>query len=422
MNTVTTFYLSRVIGQKAFDTNRKCIGVVKDLLVDPDSSTHSSGHPVVNGIKIKFKKKVVFYSFQNFHIEKVNGDTKVICDQLIELASDQINSNLYLVQAVLDNQIVDINGRKLVRVNDVRLVTIANDTFAVAVDIGMEGLLRRIGIAAPVKLVFSIFRSSIPSKFILWEDVETIDSSNSNIKLSKSYAKLQTLHPSDLADIIEDLGRKASAEVFSSLDDEKAADVMEELETDTQVHILESLSIEKAADVLDKMPADEVADILDALEDERAELLLNEMEKDTSQEVRELLVYPDHTVGSIMSSEVMSFNLNLTIEEVLAELRNIKPEFETLYNLFVTDEDEKLLATFSIRDVVISPLDVRISQIMKPSPVHLRDYQKINEVAEIVSKYNLLAIPVVDKSNVLKGMVVIDDVIEDLIRKRRTNK
>ena len=422
MNSITTFFLSRVIGQKAFDTNSKYIGIVKDLLVDPDSTTHSSGHPVVNGIKIKFKQQNAFYSFQNFRVEKANGKIKIICSKLIELSADQISSSLYLALTVLDNQIVDINGRKLVRVNDIRLVTIVNDTFAVAVDIGIEGLLRRIGIAKPLKFAFSIFGSTIPSKFILWEDVETIDSSNSNIKLSKSYKKLQTLHPSDLADIIEDLGRKASAEVFSALDNEKAADVMEELETDTQVHILESLSIEKAADVLDKMPADEVADILDALEDDRAELLLNEMEKDTSQEVRELLVYPDHTVGSIMSSEVLSFNQNTTIEEVLAELRNKKPEFETLYNLFVTDENEILLATFSIRDVVISPPDVRINQIMKPSPVHLRDYQKINEVAEIVSKYNLLAIPVVDKKNVLKGMVVIDDVIEDLIRKRRTNK
>jgi Mg/Co/Ni transporter MgtE len=197
---------------------------------------------------------------------------------------------------------------------------------------------------------------------------------------------------------------------------------MEELEPETQVHIIESLSIEKAADVLDKMPADEVADIFDSLEDEKIELLLNEMEKETSQEVRELLVYPDHTVGSIMSYEFMAFNPNMTIEEVLEELRRTRPESETLYNLFVTDENEILLATFSIRDVVISAPDTRISEIMRPSPVHLVDYQKINEVAEIVSKYNLLAIPVVDDQNVLKGMVVIDDIIEDLIRKRRTNR
>ena len=422
MTSLTTFYLSRVVGQKAYDNSNKCIGVVKDLLVDRDSSAHSSGHPVVNGIKIKHDKLIAFYSFQDFHIEKTNGKTKVICDQLTKLTTEQINNNMYLVEAVLDNQIVDLNGRKLVRVNDVRLVTITTDTFAVAVDIGIEGLLRRIGIVKPMKLVFSIFGATIPSKFILWEDVETIDYSNLNIKLSKSYSKLQTLHPSDLADIIEDLGRKASTEVFSALDEEQAADVLEELEVETQVHIIESLSIEKAADVLDLMPADEVADILDALGDEKVELLLNEMEKDTSQEVRELLDYPNKVVGSIMSTEVLSFNRNTTIEDVLKELRIQKPEAETLYNLFVTNEKDVLIATFSLRDLVINAPETTVNQIMKPSPVRLRDDQEIDEIAEFISKYNMLAIPVVDQNEVLQGMVVIDDVIDDLMDKRRMNK
>jgi len=422
MTSITTFYLSRIIGAKVFDSNGNYIGVVKDLLVDPNYSAHSSGNPIVNGIKIKFKKSIEYYSFQNFRIEKINRKIKVFCDHLIKLSTDQISHNLCLADVVLDNQIVDINGRKLVRVNDVRLVTITNDTFAVAVDIGMEGLLRRIGISKPLKFVLSLFKVTIPSKFILWEDVETIDFSNLNIKLSKSYTKLQTLHPSDLADIIEDLGRKASAEVFSALDEEKAADVLEELEIETQIHIIESLPIEKVADVLDKMPADEVADILDALEDEKAELLLNEMEKDTSQEVRELLDYPNKAVGSIMSTEVISFNKNTTVEEVLNELRTQKPEAETLYNLFVTNEKEVLIATFSLRDLVVSSPETMISQIMKPSPVHLHDYQEIDDIAEFVSKYNLLAIPVVDRNDVLQGMVVIDDVIDDLMDKRRTNK
>lgn len=422
MTTITTFYLSRIVGIKAYDSYGKYIGVVKDLLVETESSNLSSGHPAVTGIKIKRNNQIVFYSFQQFQVEKVDGKIKIIASQLNELPEVNINNDLSLVESVLDKQIVDINGRKLVRVNDVRLVSLVNGTFAVAVDIGTEGLLRRIGIAKPLKAGLSLVGSEIPGKFINWEDFEAIDFSNLNIKLSKTYKKLQTLHPSDLADIIEELGKKASAEIFSSLDDEQAADVMEELEPETQVQILESLSIEKAADVLDKMPADEVADIFDSLEDEKIEQLLNEMEEETSQEVRELLVYPDHTVGSIMSYEFMSFNPSMTVEEVLGELRRTRPEAETLYNLFVTDEKETLLATFSIRDVVISAPETKISQIMRPSPVHLVDYQKINEVAEIVSKYNLLAIPVVDNSNVLKGMVVIDDIIEDLIRKRRTNR
>jgi magnesium transporter len=422
MTTLTTFYLSRVIGKKAYNTEGDFVGIVLDLLVDSNYLEHSLDRPVVNGIKLKYKKRIVFYSFLYFHIEKISGKINVICKQLSELSIDHINSNLHLANTILDKQIVDLNGRKLVRVNDIRLVSIANGTFAVAVDIGVEGLLRRIGIAKPLKSFMAIFGVDIPAKFILWDDVEAIDFSNLNIKLSKTYSKLHTLHPSDLADIIEDLGRKASSEVFLSLDEDKAADVLEELEPDVQVHIVESLSIEKAADLLEKMPADEVADILDALEEEKAELLLNEMEEDTSQEVRELLDYPNNSVGSIMSTEILSFNQNKTIEEVLVELRDKKPEAESLYNLFVTTDKDELIATFSLRDIVVSNPGTKISQIMKPSPVNLYDYQEIDEIAEIVSKYNMLGIPVVDEYDVLQGMVVIDDVIEDLINKRRTNK
>jgi len=421
MNSLMTFYLSRVIGRRIFDVNGQFIGIVKDLLVNADN-TNQTERPLVTGVKVKCSNKIAFYSFKHFKVSKVNGKIKVTCSQLIELPQENIDNDLYLASVVLDKQIVDLNGRKLVRVNDIRLVSVANGTFAVAVDIGIEGLLRRIGIAKPLKMFLSYFKVSIPAKFILWEDVEAIDFSNLNIKLSKSHSKLQTLHPSDLADIIEDLGKKASADVFLSLDEERAADVLEEMEADAQVHIIESLSIEKAADVLDKMPADEVADILNALEEEKAELLLNEMEKKASEEVRELLDYPEDSVGSLMATEIVSFNKEKTVNDVLNELREKKPEAATLYNLFVTDENEELIATVSLRDIVVSSPEATINEIMKPSPVCLRDDQDIDEIAEIVSKYNMLAIPVVDNANVLQGMVVIDDVIEDLINKRRTNK
>ena len=422
MTTITTFYLSRIVGAKAYNSEGKYLGIVKDLLVESDSSNFASGHPAVTGIKIKRNKGINLYSFQHFRVEKINGKIKVIAEQLVNLPETNINNDLSLMESVLDKQIIDLNGRKLVRVNDVRLVSLANGSFAVAVDIGIEGLLRRIGIAKPIKYGLSVVGSSIPSKFILWEDLEAIDFSNLNIKLSKTYKKLQTLHPSDLADIIEDLGRKASANVFSALDEEQAADVLEELEVETQVHIIKSLPIEKAADVLDKMPADEVADIFDALGDEKVELLLNEMEKDTSQEVRELLDYPDHAVGSIMSTEVMSFNKEMTVEEVLSALRTQKPETESLYNLFVTNEKDVLIATFSLRDLVVSYPETKIHQIMRQSPVRLYDDQETDEIAELVSKYNMLAVPVVDRDEVLQGMVVIDDVVDDLMDKRRMNK
>ena len=273
-----------------------------------------------------------------------------------------------------------------------------------------------------INSLLSLFKISIPSKFILWDDVQAIDYSNLNIKLSKSYAKLRTLHPSDLADIIEDLGRQSRANLFSALDEEHAADVLEELEPHAQIHIVESLPVEKVADVLEKMPADEVADILDELEDDKAESLLKEMEAGSSQEVRDLLEYGDKEVGSLMTTELLSYQAEKTIEDVLSDLRNKKPEAAELYNLFVVDNKEELLGSFTLRDLVVSQPDTLISSIMKTEPICLVDDEEIDAIAEIISKYNLLAIPVVDKNNLLQGMVVIDDVVEDLVNKRRTKR
>ena len=210
--------------------------------------------------------------------------------------------------------------------------------------------------------------------------------------------------------------------VFASLDEEKAADVLEELEPNAQIHILENLPVNKAADVLEKMPADEVADILDELEDDKAEMLLKEMDTESSQEVRDLLEYDDDRVGSIMTTDFLSFSSTMTVAEVLVELRSKKPESAELYNMFVVEANEELIGMFNLRDLVVSEPFLLVSQIMKSETVYLFDEQKVGAIARIVSKYNLLAVPVVDQEYHLQGMVVIDDVIEDLIRKRRTNK
>jgi len=423
MTSLTTFYLSGIIGKEAFGADGDAIGIIKDLLINAvPSGLNDPNQQLVIGVRLRIDKETRYYSFKTFRVVKAREMLNVTCSDLVELSSDEVENGLLLVENILDKQIVDLNGRKLVRVNDVRLATLPAGTFAVAVDIGIEGLLRRIGISMPIKKILSLFKVSIPAKFILWDDVQAIDFSNLNIKLSKSYAKLHTLHPSDLADILEDLGKKLSTSVFSALDEEKAADVLEELETHAQIHIIESLPVNKAADVLEKMPADEAADILDELEDDKAELLLKEMEAESSQEVRDLLEYDDNLVGSIMTTDFLSFPGTQTVAEVLDELRLKKPESSELYNLFVVEKNDKLIGTFNLRDLVVAESYTEVSQIMKSDPVSLYDDQKTTAIAEIVSKYNLLAVPVIDQNDQLQGMVVVDDVVEDLISERRTKK
>lgn len=423
MTSLTTFYLSGIIGKDAYGADGDKIGTIKDLIVNTaPSGLTDPNHQLVTGVKLRIKKESRIYSFSYFRVSKARERLNVTCTALIELPAEEIENGLFLCDNILDKQIVDLNGRKLVRVNDVRLATLPTGTYAVAVDIGIEGLLRRIGIVAPLKYFFSIFNIVLPSKFILWDDVQAIDHSSARIRLSKSSAKLHTIHPSDLADILEDLGKKSGMSLFTSLDEEKAADVLEELEPPVQIHIIENLPVNKAADVLEKMPADEAADIIDELEDEKAELLLREMDLETSQEVRELLEYPDNSVGSLMTTDVLSFKPDRTVEQVLEELRKKKPEAAELYNLFVTETNDELIGTFDLRDLVVASPATPVGEIMKSEPVFLYDNQKVQDIAELISKYNLLAVPVVDTDNQLQGMVVVDDVVEDLITERRTRK
>lgn len=424
MANLSTFYLSRIIGKRVYNAEGKKIGIVKDLLVDTLTANPNDtpDKPKVIGVRAKTKKGFKTYSFEFFDVFRIEGKLTVKCNNLVELSTEVVNNGFFLAKLMMDKQIVDLNGRKLVRVNDIRLVDLPAGTFAIAVDIGIEGLLRRIDIEKPIKFFLSLIRISIPAKFILWDDVQAIDFSSHSIKLSKVYSKLNTLHPSDLADIMEELGRPSRETLFSALDEEQAADVLEELEPEAQIHLVESLPVDKMADVLEKMPADEVADILDELEDDKAESLLKEMETESSQEVRELLEYEDDSVGSIMTTEILAYNPAKTVEDVINDIRHRKPEAVELYNLFVTDANDELIGFFTLRDLIVSQPETTINQIMKEEPIYLYDDQGIDDIAEIITKYNLLAIPVIDKGNILQGMVVIDDVVEDLVNKRRTFK
>ena len=425
MTSQITFYLSQVIGSKIYDLNGNRIGKVIDIYVNSTPENHlfeELFRPAFVGLKTKINGKP---QTLNYDYIQISGNSKKFiftCSEVRELPESIVESSLPLGKNILDRQIVDINGRKLVRVNDIRLVSISAGTYAIAVDIGTEGLLRRMGLAGIVSKTLNIFKLTLDNHFILWDDVQAFDTSNFNIKLSQTSNKLQRLHPSDLADIIEEMGSVSRTKIFESMDEERAADVLEEMEPYAQAQLIESLSIGKAADVLEKMPADEVADLLDTLEDEKAELILNEMEKESSEEVRELLEYEDKEVGSLMTTDYLSFHETMTVEATLTELRNQKPEADVIYSLFITDTQEKLIATVSLRDLVVSNPTMTLEEIMNKNVISVQDEDKVNTLAEIISKYDLLAIPVTDAENTLLGMVVIDDIVEDLMYKGKTKK
>ena len=411
MNIVSNFYLSRIIGRKIYYTkDGSVIGRIADLIVD-----RSYKRPKV--VAVKLRSGIILDS-SAIEIAKEKGQYVFYCGEIHDINLERDNL-LYLAKNIQDRQIVDMDGRKVVRVNDVRLAVVKDGTYMIAVDVGFEGLLRRLGFAKPLKVLLKRFGKNIPSRLILWDDVEAVDAGNSGIKLTKESAKIATMHPSDLADIIEDLDNNSQASLFASLDEEKAADVLEEMEPESQKHIIDSLSIEKAADVLEKMPSDEAADLLDVLSDDVAEEILGEMDKEASQEVRGLMKYPDDTVGSLMSADFVSFKSTMSVGEVLDYLRGAKPEMDEIFYLYVLNERGRLIATVSLRDLVVSDTGVMIKDIMNTSFIYVYDHDPLDSIAEIVSKYNLLAVPVLDKEHVMKGIVVINDVVYSLLQRRR---
>ncbi len=413
VNTVSTFYLSRVLGSRVICEGQGTIGKIRDFIVDMNSV-----RPKIAAAVVKSGRALKTLDFTCLNINKNEGQYIVTCTAPVEMGELTEHMQL-LAKNVLDRQLVDIDGRKVVRVNDIRLAVLSNGVYVVAVDVGLEGLLRRLGVAKPLKRLLKPFGLSIPGNLILWDEVAAVEFSHAGIKLAKEHSKLSTLHPSDLADIIEDLDRNAQVAIFSSLDEERAADVLEELETDAQISIIESISKEKAADVLELMPADEAADLLDEMQEEKAEELLMEMESVASDEIRELMEYPDNEVGSIMTTDYISFNENLTVGQTLDELRKLKPESDSIYYLYVLDDADRLIATVSLRDIVISEPSVMLKEIMNTKVIFIYDHDKINSLAEIITKYSLLAIPVVDEHAVMLGMVIIDDVVDTLLKSRR---
>lgn len=413
MTMINTFYLSRIIRHKVVSEHRKAVGRLEDIAVDLNYV-----RPKVIAARVRFGHQPLLLDFSHISIEKKNGKYLIHCDRIEETVLPEENV-LFLVKHILDRQVVDIDGRKLERVNDLRLANLSSGLYVVAVDVGLEGLLRRLSIAKPISRSLKSLGKGIPSKLILWDDVAAISPSQEGIKLSKEQTKLSMLHPSDLADILEDLDRNTQLALFKELDEEKAADVLEEMETEAQVNLLESLPVEKAADVLEKMPADEVADILDDLQKEKAEELLDEMEDTASDEVRELMEYPENTVGSLMSTDFFNFHETMTVEQTLNELRKIKPPSDTIYYLYVLDAQERLIATVSLRDLIVAEPDTTLSQIMNRKVIKVYDDDRIDSLAEIISKYNLIAIPVIDQEQKMAGMVIIDDVVFTLLKTRK---
>ncbi len=402
-------YLSQAIGRPVRDGSGEPLGKVADLIV-----AVGERYPPVTGLVVATGRRRIFLPWSG--VERLDVDGARLRTRTIDIGGFQQRSQeILLRQDLMDKQIVDIDGRKVVRVNDLRFDEIDGRLRLVAVDVGAAGLLRRLGMEGAYRIIARNLGLPLPERYIDWEDVDPVETSIASIKLRVPHAGLAELHPADLASIIDQLAPRDRAGVLASLDDEHAADAIEEMEPDTQVEVLEDLEPARAADILEEMSPDDAADLVADLSDEAREEILALMERDEAAEVQELLGYAEDSAGGIMTTEFVAVPATLTAAQTIERLRELEPNAETIYYVYVTDENDRLVGVLSLRDLIVARPDTPIAGVMIPEPVAVGVLADQDEVAQVVARYNLLAVPVVDLDGRLAGIVTVDDAMDAIL-------
>jgi magnesium transporter len=402
-------YLSQAIGRPVRDEAGEPIGAVADLIV-----AIGDRYPPVTGIVVRTNGREIFLQWSSVASLDASGAT--LGTTAIDISKfHQRPNEIRLKRDLMDRQIVDIDGRKVVRVNDLRLDEVEGALHLVAVDVGPSGLLRRLGLEGPWRTIARGLHREIPERYIDWEDVDPVERTIASVKLRVPHKGLAELHPADLATIIDQLSRNDRVGLITSLDDEAAADAIGEMEPEAQVDILEDLEPEKAADILEEMDPDEAADLVADLSRESREEILSLMEEDEAEEVKELMTYDEETAGGIMTTEFVAVPATLTAAQTIDRLRELEPTAETIYYVYVVDEDQRLVGVLSLRDLIVAKPGTLISTFMFDEPVAVQTDASQEDVTQIVARYNLLAVPVVDEQGHLEGIVTVDDAIDTLL-------
>jgi magnesium transporter len=326
---------------------------------------------------------------------------------------------LRLGRDLLDQQIIDVTGRKVVRVNDLTLELHhdgVRDTLTVSdVDVGIRSILRRVlqGVLPPRWIRW--LQQPIPPNSIRWEFCNVVEPDpQRRLRLNISYQKLEQMHPADLADIVEDLAPAEREAIFETIDSEVAADALSEIDPKMQASILESLEPEKAADIVEEMAPDEAADALSELETETSEEILGEMDSEPKSEVRELLEFEEDTAGGMMNTEYVVLRDDASVMDALGALKGNEELLENLNVVFLIDAEGRLSAAIPLARLFIASGSARLHDLAAETLIQVTVDEHQDRVVELFDKYNLLTLPVVDESGKLAGVITADDVISVL--------
>ncbi len=410
-------FLTELLGLKIYDLKRRVLGRVRDAALSPVV------HPLrVDRYIIGGGSGYSWIAVRQDQIASINMDGIFLNDeQLTPFHSDEYH--LRLVRDLLDQQIIDAQGRKVVRVNDVTFDIVregGHDALHVLeVDIGLRSVFRRLVQGTMPRRVIRALQRRIPPNSIRWDLCNIVEPDpQRRLRLNISMAPLEKMHPADLADIVEDLSPEDREAIFEAIDPESAAEALSEMEPEVQAQILESLETEKAADILEEMDPDEAADALNELNESTSEEILEEMEGEPKADVEELLEYDEDTAGGMMNTEYLALHEQATVADALDALRQNQDLVDVVTTLFVTDLDGRLKAALPVARVFLArPATPLADLIPETEVIQAAAGAKSRRVLELFDRYNILTLPVVDDEGRLAGVVTADDVISVLRRK-----
>ena len=405
-------YLSQIIGKPVVDATGEKIGSISDVAI-------STGEvfPRITSLAFTGPGKVPFMISWRKYVDEFDEDDGVkLAFEATGIRFSYLQPDeVLLARDLLNRQIVDTQGMKVVRVNDLKLSVSGSQIRLLGAEVGARGILRGLApwLETAVCAVAKALGKKIDEQIIAWNYMDLLDRDLSEVQLSVTHKRLDELHPADVADILEQLDPQQRANVFKHLDDARVGEAISEMEDEFQADVFDDLDDARAAKFLGQMDPDDAADIVRDLSYEKAETLLRLMGVEDAAEIRRLLGYKDGTAGGIMTTQYVSVKEDTTVGEAIEVIRELPEDFPSVHYLYVVDEYEKLSGVLSLRSLVLAHNSTLVSQIMYDDDLvtALPDEDE-DEVAADISKYDLLALPVVDEHDRLLGIVTFDDALD----------
>ncbi len=400
-------YLSEVLGKSVINNKGEDLGELRDLIMIPGEVFPEVSHIVFRSNKItKSLPWAEVALFTHVVISSVGINPPGLTNY------EPQEGEILVRRGLLDKQIVDVDGAKVVRVNDIKLGKFNDKLCIFSVDIGFRGLLRRLGYIKFGEKIARMLKQDIPAAEISWEYVQPLEPHSSKLALNIARSQMNEIHPADLADIIESIPIRNIRTVLDSIDPETTGDALYELEADMRNIVVSQLDAEQLSDILEEMEPDEAADILSDLPQDTAKELLDKMDQEDADDIQELLDREDDTAGGFMNSDYFRLSPDITVGAALEQVRKTGNEVETIYYGYIVTGEDRLEGVVSLKELLMSPLASHISEVMVENIKTVSVDDELVEVLETLTKYNLIALPVIDEDGQMAGIVTVDDILE----------